>query len=92
MAKHEIKLRSQSLDDSTLERHRNYSLLLKEHKRSRRIKRTRQFFLYTLLIAVVVVLILLVISYVMVRLERNREQQKDLKTSMVSEAYYSFLK
>jgi len=83
MAKHEIRLRDRSIDTSTLERHRNYSLLLKQHRRSKRIKRTRQFFIYTLLLAVVVVLLLLVISYAMVRLERNREQQKDLKTSML---------
>ena len=53
--------------------------------------------MYTLLIAVVVVLLLLVISYILVRLERNREEQKDLKTSMTSapvhfrENYFTFL-
>lgn len=83
MAKHEIKLRERSIDSTTLERHRDYSQLLKQHRRSTRIRRTKQFFLYTFLVAVVVVLLLLVISYVMVQLEKNREEQKDVKTSMV---------
>lgn len=85
MAKNEINLRRRLIDDTTLERHRNYSLLLKQHERARRIKRTKQFFLYTLLIAVVVTLLLLLVSYILVRMERDRElKEKGTKTSWVS--------
>lgn len=70
------------IDDTTLQRHRNYSLLLKQHERKKRIQRTRRFFLYTLLIAVVVILLLTLVSYILVRLEKNRElKQTPDKTS-----------
>jgi len=83
MARNEIKLRRRLIDDTTLERHRNYSLLLKQHERAKRIKRTKQFFIYTLLIAVVITLLLLLVSYILVRLERNRElKEKGTKTSL----------
>jgi ABC-type spermidine/putrescine transport system permease subunit I len=84
MARNEIKLRKRLIDDTTLERHRNYSLLLKQHKRAKRFKRTKQFFIYSLLVAVVVTLLLLLVSYILVRLERERELKKEgTKTSMV---------
>ena len=71
------------IDETTLERHRNYSLLLKQHKQAKRFKRTKQFFIYSLLIAVVV-LFLLLVSYILVRLERERELKKEgTKTSML---------
>ena len=83
MARNEIKLRKRLIDETTLERHRNYSLLLKQHKQAKRFKRTKQFFIYSLLIAVVVTLLLLLVSYILVRLERERELKKEgTKTSM----------
>ena len=90
MAKNEIRLRKRLIDQTTLQRHRNYSLLLKQHKRDKRFKTTRQFFIYTLLVAVVVTLILLLVSYFMLRLERERElKQKGTKTAMASIIYKS---
>jgi heme/copper-type cytochrome/quinol oxidase subunit 2 len=84
MAKNEIKLRRRLVDETTLERHRNYSLLLKQHERAKRYERTKQFFIYSLLIAVVVILLLLLVSYFLVRLERERERKKEgTKTSMI---------
>lgn len=84
MAKHEIKLRRQLIDDTTLERHRDYALLLKRHEQARRIKKTKQFLLYSLLIAVIVTLLLVLVSYVLVRMERNRElKEKGIKTSVI---------
>ncbi|HEV8515851.1 MAG TPA: hypothetical protein VGQ59_21365, partial [Cyclobacteriaceae bacterium] len=73
MAGNEIKLRKRLIDETTLERHRNYSLLLKQHRRAKRFKRTKLFFIYSLLIAVVITLLLLLVSYFLVRLERERE-------------------
>ncbi len=84
MAKNEIKIRKNRVDDTTLQRHRDYSLLLKQHERSKRVKRTKRFFFYTLLVAVIVVLLLSLVSYILVRLERSRElKEKGEKTSFV---------
>jgi len=84
MAKSEIKVRKRLIDETTLERHRNYSLLLKQHERARRLKRTKQFFIYSLLIAAALVLLLLLVSYILVRLERERElKENDTKTSLI---------
>jgi len=83
MAKNEIKLRKRLIDDTALERHRNYSVLLKQHERSKRLSKTKQFFLYTLLVAVVVILLLLWVSYFLVKTERERELKvKGAKTAM----------
>jgi hypothetical protein len=84
MAKNEIKLRKRLIDETTLERHRNYSLLLKQHERAKRFKRTKQFFIYSLLVAIVVTLLLLVVSYFLVRIERERELKgKGIKSAMI---------
>jgi len=98
MAKTEIKVRKRLIDETTLERHRNYSLLLKQHERARRLKRTKQFFIYSILIAAALVLLLLLVSYILVRLERNRElRENDSKTSMITvhdrafKNYFEFL-
>jgi hypothetical protein len=84
MARNEIKLRKRLIDETTLERHRNYSLLLKQHKQAKRFKRTKQFFLYTLLVAVAVTLLLLLVSYLLVRFEREREQKKEGTKTAIS--------
>jgi|SRR5579872_1443575 len=85
MARNEIKLRKRLIDETTLDRHRNYSLLLKQHEREKRIKRTKRFFIYSLLVAAVLVLLLTLVSYILVRLERNRElKEKNTKTSLIS--------
>jgi flagellar biosynthesis/type III secretory pathway M-ring protein FliF/YscJ len=86
MARNEIKLRRQLIDETTLERHRNYSQLLKQHEHDKRVKKTRQFFIYSFLIAAVVILLLLLVSYILVQLERKREQKHNgTVTTMVYE-------
>jgi competence protein ComGF len=83
MARHDVKLRRRLIDETTLEKHRNYSLLLKQHEHERQIKKTRQFIIYSFLIAAVVILLLLLVSYILVQLERKREQKQDgTKTTM----------
>ena len=85
MAKSEIRLRKRLIDDTTMERHRDYSSLLRKHARAERIKKTKQFLIYSLLIAVVITLLLLLVSYVLVRMERNRElKEKGVKTTFQS--------
>lgn len=81
MARNEIKLRRQLIDDATLERHRDYSQLLKQHQVAKRKKRTRRFFIFTLIIAVVTVLILILVSYLALRWEKEREQKLTPRSS-----------
>lgn len=85
MARNEIKLRKRLIDDATLERHRDYSLLLRQHERTKRIKKTKQFFIYSILVAIVVTLLLMLVSFILVRLERKRElKERDAKPSVFS--------
>ncbi|MBS1681395.1 MAG: hypothetical protein JST48_06765 [Bacteroidetes bacterium] len=84
MERNEIKLRRKLLDEATLQRHRNYSLLLKQHQIGRRKKRVRRFFIFTLLVAVITVLILIWFSYFAVKLERERKPSKKEGTSLNS--------
>ena len=83
MARNEIKLRKRIVDEGALQRHRNYGLLLQRHQHEQRRKKTRQVFIYTLLIAVVTILVLIVISYFMVKWEKNRELKRNGKTAQV---------
>ncbi|MBS1506720.1 MAG: hypothetical protein JSS79_08745 [Bacteroidetes bacterium] len=89
MAKNEIKVRRRLIDDTTLQRHRNYSLVLKQHERKKRIERTKRFFMYSLLIALVVILLLTLVSYILVRLEKNRElKQNNTKTAQAAISFF----
>ena len=76
MAKNKIKLRRQLIDESALQRHRNYGLLLQQHQRAQRRKKTRQLFIYALVLAVATILVLILVSYFMVKWEKEREQKR----------------
>ena len=69
------------IDESAFERHRDYGLLLQRHQRAQRRKKTRQIFIYALLVAVVTVLALIIISYFMVKWEKERELKRHIKSS-----------
>jgi hypothetical protein len=84
MAKNEIKVRRRLIDDTTLQRHRDYSLVLKKHERAKRRQQSKRFFVYTILIAVAVILLLLLVSYVLVRMEKNRELKDKTKPSITA--------
>lgn len=85
MARNEIKLRRQLIDESALQRHRNYSLLLQKHEREQRKKRTRKFFIYSLAVAVVTVLLLILASYFLVKWEKERELKKSNKPNQTEQ-------
>ena len=72
MARNDIRLRRQLIDEDTLQRHRNYSLLLKQHQQGKRKKRIRTFFIFTIIVAVVTVLLLILFSYLAVKLQKER--------------------
>ncbi|HCW07189.1 MAG TPA: hypothetical protein DGG95_07480 [Cytophagales bacterium] len=77
MAKNKIKLRRKLIDESALERHRNYGLLLQQHQRAQRRKKTKQIFIYALVVAVVTVLLLIVASFFIVKWEKERELKRN---------------
>lgn len=76
MAKNEIRLRRKLIDEIALQRHRDYGLLLQRHQREQRRKKTKQIFIYSLLVAIVTILILIVLSYFLVKWEKERENNK----------------
>lgn len=85
MARNEIKLRRQLIDESALQRHRNYSLLLQKHEREQKKKRTRKFFIYSLAVAIVTVLLLILASYFLVKWEKERELKKNGRTNQTEQ-------
>ena len=85
MAKNEIKLRKQLFDESALQRHRNYSLLLQKHNKQQRKKRSKRIFMYSIMIAVVTVLLLIIVSYFLVKWERERELKDQQKNNQQTE-------
>lgn len=89
MAKSEIKLRKDTLDDAMLKRYQNYPELLRQHQRQRRKRTGKRFIIYSFVIAVIIVLLLTVVSYWLVRLERQREKSKPQKISWHSGVTFS---
>jgi transposase len=85
MAKNEIKLRRQLVDENALQRHRNYSLLLQKHYREKRKKKSKRIFIYSIVIAVVTVLLLIIASYFLVKWEKERELKNEKKTNQQTE-------
>lgn len=81
MSRNEIKLRRQLIDEDSLQRHRNYGLLLQRHEREQRRKKTKQIFIYSLVVAVVLVLLLILASYFIVKWEKERELKNGGKTT-----------
>ena len=73
MGKNEIKLQRQMLDSGDIGRYRNYPALMRQHQRTRRIRRNLKIFTYSILVTLLLVLFLIVISYFLVRLEKDRE-------------------
>lgn len=80
MARHEIKLRKQLIDESALQRHRDYSALLQRHERKRKRRKTKRFFIYSFVVAAVTILLLILASYFIVKWEKERELRKNEKT------------
>jgi hypothetical protein len=80
MARHEIKLRRQLIDESALQRHRDYSALLQRHERERKRRKTKRVFIYSFVIVVITILLLIFASYFILNWEKERELRKNQKT------------
>lgn len=78
MGKVEIKIRKKILTPDNLQRHRNYSALLKKYERNKRFKRALRIFLYSLALTIFV-LALIFISMWKVLLDKEQEQKNQLK-------------
>ena len=85
MARHEIKLRRQLIDESALQRHRNYSVLLKLHKSEQKKRRTKRIFIYSFVIAVITILLLTLASYFILKWEKERELKKNGQTNQTGQ-------
>jgi uncharacterized membrane protein (DUF106 family) len=85
MAKNEIKLRKRLIDESALQRHRNYSLVLQKHYREQRKKKSKRIFIYSLVVAVITVLLLILASYFLIKRERDRELKKNVDPTQQTE-------
>ena len=69
MERNEIKLR-RDLSPGDIHRHRDYTVLMKRHKRSKLFKRTFRLFFYSLIVTFVV-LILIMISWYVIQLKKK---------------------
>lgn len=85
MARHEIKLRRQLIDESALQRHRNYSALLQRHERERKKRKTKRIFIYSFVVAVITILLLIFASYFIVKWEKERELKENTKTNQTEQ-------
>ena len=74
MGRNEIKLREE-LMTGQIHRHRNYDVLLKQHRRSRLFKQTVRFFIYSLIVTFIV-LILITLSYYVIQLQKKHRQDR----------------
>lgn len=68
MGSNEIRLRKQRLNPGKIARHRDYTELMRKHKRG---LKTRQLILVA--IYIVIVLLLIILSFIAIRIERQRE-------------------
>jgi len=85
MARHEIKLRRQLIDESALQRHRNYSALLQRHEHERKRRKTKRIFIYSFIVAVITILLLIFASYFILKWEKERELRKNQKTDQTEQ-------
>ncbi|HTH55273.1 MAG TPA: hypothetical protein VL728_04460 [Cyclobacteriaceae bacterium] len=85
MARHEIKLRRQLIDESALQRHRDYSALLQRHERERKRRKTNRIFMYSFVVVVITILLLIIASYFVLKWEKEREMQKNRKTNQTEQ-------
>ena len=68
------------IDESALQRHRNYSALLQRHEHERKRRKTRRIFIYSFVAVVITILLLIFASYFILKLEKDRELRKNQKT------------
>lgn len=57
MGKVKVRIRKEPVSADSLERHKNYSVLLKQHERKKRYKRTLQWFFYSLIVTIILLLL-----------------------------------
>lgn len=88
MGSNEIRLRKQRLNPRQIARHRDYSELMRKHRRGLKTKQ-----LLLVVVYIIVVLILILLSFIAIRLEKEREkkinstdQWSDQTTSLLVDA------
>ena len=68
MGSNEIRLRKQKLNPGRIAHHRNYTELMRRHKRGLKTKQ-----LLLVVVYIIVVLLLILLSFIAIRLEKSRE-------------------
>jgi uncharacterized membrane protein YvbJ len=76
MGSNEIRLRKQKLNPGKIAHHRNYAELMRKHRRG---LKTKQLLLVA--IYIVIVLLLILLSFIAIRIAKNREG-KSSRTSI----------
>jgi hypothetical protein len=74
MGRNEIRLREQ-LSTGNIQRHRDYRVLMKQHRKSKLFRQTVRFFLYSLVVTFIV-LLLITLSFYVIQMKKNQEEQK----------------
>ena len=85
MGNNEIRLRKQRLNPGRIARHRDYAELMRRHKRGLKTKQ-----LLLVVVYIIVVLILILLSFIAIRLDKNREEKKTNSTYQWSDHTTSF--
>ena len=68
MGSNEIRLRKQKLNPGRIAHHRNYAELMRRHRRGLKTKQ-----LLLLVVYIIVVLLLILLSFIAIRIEKNKE-------------------
>jgi hypothetical protein len=68
MGSNEIRLRKQKLNPGRIASHRDYAELMRRHKRGLKTKQ-----LLLLVVYIIIVLLLILLSFIAVRVEKNKE-------------------
>ena len=69
---------------SQIQRHRNYSTLMKEHERSKRFKQAVRLFLYSLFTTIFIVLLVILSYYVVTHLQKKQDKGNEpVKTALM---------
>lgn len=81
-----IKLRRDLLSPERIQRHKNYSNVLRQFERKKKFDRAMRLFIYSLVIAVIVLFLVLGALWVYVRMEKERNIKKNGQSAWIYEA------
>ena len=78
-----IKLRRDLLSPERIDRHKNYSNVLRQFERKKRFDRAKKLFVYSLVIAVIVLFLVLGAVWVYLRLAKEKSERKNNQSALI---------